>query len=119
MTLENSNTVNSVGVVFPKHDDWSTLEREYNSLKEMLTHKYGKPSACREEFQWHTTPKDNSTKLYCLQSDRCTYETDFETANGDILLALSHTDRLNCVVLLKYWDKINTDKEKAQIIDDL
>ena len=118
-TLQNSNTVNTVGVIFPKHDDWSTLEREYNSLKEMLTRKYGKPSDCREEFQWYTTPKDNSTKLHCLQMDRCTYETDFETTNGDIRLALAHTDRLDCFVLLKYWDKINTDTVKTQIIDDL
>ena len=36
-TLKAVNVVSTIGVIFPSHDDWSSLERDYDHLKSMLT----------------------------------------------------------------------------------
>lgn len=118
-TLKNSDIVNTIGVIFPEKDDWSSLEENYQHLKKMLTEKYGKPSECVEEFQGYGSPNDNSDKLHRLKMDRCTYATVFETPKGDIQLSLEHQSVSSCFVKLQYWDKINTDAVKAKAMDDL
>lgn len=119
VTLKNSDVVNTIGVIFPEQDDWSSLEANYEHLKKMLTEKYGKPAKCVEKFQGYGSPNDNSDKLYRLKMDRCTYETEFETPKGDIKLSLSHQSVTSCFVKLQYWDRINTNTIKAQAMDDL
>lgn len=118
-TLKNSDVVNTIGVIFPENDDWSSLEENYQQLKKMLTEKYGKPSQCVEEFQGYGLPSDNNEKLHRLKMDRCTYVTVFETPKGDIQLSMEHQRLSSCFVRLQYWDKINTDAVKAKAMDDL
>lgn len=36
-TLKAVNVVSTIGVIFSSHDDWSSLERDYDHLKSMLT----------------------------------------------------------------------------------
>lgn len=118
-TLKNSDVVNTIGVIFPENDDWSSLEENYQQLKKMLTEKYGKPSQCVEEFHGYGLPSDNNEKLHRLKMDRCTYVTVFETPKGDIQLSMEHQRIGSCFVRLQYWDKINTDAVKAKAMDDL
>lgn len=118
-TLRNSDLVNTIGVIFPEKDDWSSLEENYQHLKKMLMEKYGKPSECIEEFQGYGSPGDNSDKLNRLKMDKCTYATVFETPKGDIQLSLEHQNVVSCFVKLQYWDKINTEAVKAKTMDDL
>lgn len=118
-TLKSSDVVNTIGVIFPENDDWSSLEENYQQLKKMLTEKYGKPSQCVEEFQGYGLPSDNNEKLHRLKMDRCTYVTVFETPKGDIQLSMEHQRLSSCFVRLQYWDKINTDAVKAKAMDDL
>lgn len=117
-TLKNSDVVNTIGVIFPEKDDWSSLEGNYQQLKKMLTEKYGNPTECVEEFQGYRSTDDNSIKLLKLQMDKCTYVTVFETPKGDISLSLEHQS-MSCFVKLQYWDKINTDVIKAKAMEDL
>lgn len=118
-TLQNSDVVNTIVVIFPEKDDWSSLEGNYQQLKMMLTEKYGKPSASVEEFQGYGSPRDNSDKLHRLTMDRCTYVTVFNTPKGDIQLSLGHQSVSSCFVRLQYWDMINTNAVKAKAMDDL
>lgn len=119
-TLQNSDIVNTIGVIFPENKGWSSLENKYMNLKEMLTLKYGKPSGCIEKFQgYNDSPKDNNAKLINLKMDRCTYVTEFETPNGNIQLSLGHKNISSYFVKLQYWDKINTDAVKAKALDDI
>lgn len=118
-TLKNSDTVNTVGVIFPKKDNWTSLEENYLYLKKMLTEKYGEPSACVEEFKGYGYPDDNRDKLYRLGTDECVYVTVFETPKGDIQLSLDHKGVISYYVKLQYWDKINTDAVNAEAMDDL
>jgi len=116
---KETKTINTVAVIFPERDNWSSLEDNYESLKSMLTQKYGEPANCVEKFQTYTQPNSDNDKLYHLKMDRCTYYTTFETPNGNIELSLKNNNSIHCFVILQYWDKINTSVVKKQAIEDL
>ena len=118
-TLKAVNVVSTIGVIFSSHDDWSSLERDYDHLKSMLTQKYGEPTEVVEQFQGRTNPNTNNEKLHELMMDRCTWYTTFETTKGDIQLSLQKGDFGQYFVLLKYYDKINTDTVRSAAMDDL
>lgn len=117
-TLEGVDKVNTIGVMFPAKDNWDSLERNYEQLKSMLTEKYGEPSDCEEEFQRNYV-NNNNDKFYSIILDAATWYTTFSTPKGDIQLSLEKQDYQNCFVLLRYFDKINTDAVREQAMDDL
>lgn len=114
-----SGLVNRVGVVFPERETWSLLYNDYSKLKEMLTQKYGKPSEVTEEFQSHSTPRDDNSRMYEVKMDRCKYICDFTTDNGIIELRISHDNVTSCFVVLVYVDAENESKVQSSAIDDL
>jgi hypothetical protein len=116
--MEEVGVVNSIGVVFPEKEDWSSVERDYNMLKEMLTEKYGLPYKVVEEFHGRVFD-DNELKFMFLTTDRCTWMTTFETDKGDIELFVQKIDYKSAAVVLKYYDKFNTDMVRSAAIDDL
>ena len=118
-TLKSVNVVNTIGVIFPAREDWSSLEGNYEHLKSMLTTKYGEPADVVEKFQGYSTPRTNNDKLHELLMDRCTWYTIFETENGDIQLSLEKGDYGEYFVLLKYYDKINTEAVRSAAMEDL
>lgn len=118
-TLKAVNVVSTIGVIFPVCEDWSSLEKDYEHLKTMLTQKYGMPTNIVEEFQGKVTPTTNNEKLHGLLMDRCTWYTTYETLKGDIQLSLQKGDYGQYFVLLKYYDKINTETVRSVAIDDL
>ena len=118
-TMKAVNVVSTIGVFFPPHDDWSSLERDYDFLKSMLTQKYGEPTDVVEQFQGIIDPNTNDDKLHALKMDRCTWYTTFETTKGNIQLSLQKVDLGQCVVLLRYYDKINTDTARSAAMADL
>ena len=119
LTLKSVDVVNTIAVIFPSHNDWGPLERDYEQLKSMLTQKYGEPADVVEQFQNKSNPDTNNAKLHELYMDRCTWYTAFETPNGDIQLSLQKEEYGKCFVLLKYYDKINTDTVRSAAMDDL
>lgn len=114
-----SGLVNRVGVMFPEKDTWSLLYNDYSKLKEMLTQKYGKPSEETEEFQSYTTPRDDNSRMYEVQMDRCKYICDFTTDNGVVELRIEHNSVISCFVVLIYVDAENEAKAQSSAIDDL
>lgn len=118
-TLEGVDVVNRIVVLFTSHNEWSSLERDYNHLKDMLTKKYGEPSEVVEKFDNKYRANDNSSKMHELSMDRCTWFTTFSTEKGDIQLALSKYNYTSGVVVLKYFDKINTEAVMTAAMDDL
>lgn len=117
-TLKSSNKVNTIAVMFPPQKDWSSLESTYVSLKSMLTEKYGEPSECVEMFHDALHPDRDFEKFHKLKYKECTWDTTFRTPKGDIQLSI-WSQQSDCFVLIKYFDKINTDAVKAQAMDDL
>lgn len=118
-TLEGVDVVNRIVVLFTPYDEWSSLERDYNHLKDMLTKKYGEPSEIVQEFVNSYSSRNNTAKMLALGSDECTWFTTFSTEKGDIQLALSKYDYTSGVVVLKYFDKINTEAVMTAAMDDL
>lgn len=118
-TLNAVNVVSTIGVILPSHNDWSSLERDYNQLKSMLTQKYCEPANVVEQFQGKINPNTNNDKLYELYMDRCVWYTIFKTSKGEIQLSLQKGDIGQYFVLLKYYDKINSDIVRSAAMDDL
>lgn len=118
LSMKETGQVNAVAVVFPAVEEWSSLERNYNRLKDMLTEKYGEPKYVIEEFQ-NDYVSDNSSKWHELKMDRCTWASAFETDKGDIELYIKKVDYGDAAVILKYYDKVNTDVVRASAMDDL
>jgi hypothetical protein len=115
-TVKPLNIVSQIVVLFDNKYNWSDLESDYNLLKELLTEKYGAPAQVIEEFE--STYIDDDDKLYELSMDRGTWSSVFETESGDIEL-LIHSEGLGSRVVLRYRDKINTEKVRKQALEDL
>lgn len=115
-TIKPLNIVSMIGVIFQNRDNWTDLENDYNFFKEMLTEKYGAPEVVVEEFE--RTPQDSNDKLYELKMNRCTWASGFQTELGEIELAIECQNFQTCVIL-RYRDKINTEKVRKQALEDL
>jgi len=118
-TMKQKDLVSNIGVTFSDCETWSALYSNYNTLKELLTEKYGKPTQSREEFQGRTRDIDDRFKMYEVRSDRCKYVTSYETEKGTIQLSIEHEGVSRCFVKLAYIDKINSEAVKKQALDDL
>ena len=115
-TVKPLNVVSMVAVGFNTRDSWSDLEHDYNILKELLTEKYGAPTKVIEEFKG--SPYYDFEKLLKLQTDECTWKSTFVTESGGIELSIIYSD-LEYRVILRYQDKINTEKVRKQALEDL
>lgn len=115
-TVKPLNIVSMIAVMFENRYDWSDLESNYNILKELLTEKYGAPTKVVEEFE--RTNIDDNDKLHELSMDRGTWASLFETESGDIEL-LIRSEGLRSSVVLRYRDKVNTEKVRQQALEDL
>ena len=54
-----------------------------------------------------------------LYMDRCTWFSTFVTSKGDIQLSMQKGEYGQYFVLLKYYDKINTETVRSAVMDDL
>ena len=117
-SMKGTGVVNAVGVAFPDREEWSSIERDYNLLKEMLTEKYGEPSKVIEKFHKNYLP-DNWWRFNYLMSDECTWMSVFETEKGDIELFMQKLDYREACVMLKYYDRANSDVVRSAAMDDL
>ena len=115
-TVKPLNIVSMIGVAFNERENWSDLESDYDFFKEMLTEKYGEPALVVEEFK--NSPKDNNSKLHELKMDRCTWASAFQTESGDIELSIQQNN-FRTWVMLRYRDKVNTEKVRKQALEDL
>ncbi len=115
-TVKPLNIVSMIAVMFENRNDWPDLESDYNLLKELLTEKYGAPTRVIEEFE--SSMIDDSDKFLAVQMDECKWASLFETESGKIEL-LIHSEDFQSRVVLRYHDKINTEKVRKQALEDL
>jgi hypothetical protein len=117
-TLDNKDLVSKISVVFPERETWDRLYGDYSNLKELLTEKYGEPASVTEMFQ-EDYVDDDQERILAVELDKCKYESNFITENGEILLSIEHGKYMTCFVVLVYRDKVNGDIIKDIAIDDL
>lgn len=123
--IQPLDIVNKIIVLFPERDDWAFLEGDYNGLKALLTEKYGKPSECAEEFHGLYSGEFGSNtegdKLMALSMDACTWRAVYRVPKGRIELSVENHGGVigENRVVLRYYDKINSEAVKQQALDDL
>ena len=118
LSMKETGKVNAIGVAFTEREEWSSLEGDYDRLKSMLTEKYGEPSRVIERFNKDYVP-DNWWRFNYIISDEATWMSEFEVSNGTIELYMNKVDYNKAAVILKYYDKANTDVVRASAMDDL
>lgn len=120
-TLKDKDLVSYVAVIFPFRDTWTQLMSDYNAYKKLLTEKYGEPSDEEEHFndRYTESSESNSLKMHALHSGEYVWYTEFTTELGRIELTIASLDYDKASVVLRYYDKINTENVKSAIIDDL
>ncbi len=117
--LNNKDLVSNISVAFPEQEQWVYLYGDYKHLKELLTEKYGNPSACTEEFQGSFEPRKEGDKMLKVKFDGCKYETRFTMNNGEIVLWIEHEGMSSCFVMLSYNDKANENVIREHAKADL
>lgn len=122
-TLDSKDVVAKINVAFPVREEWDDLHGDYKHLKEMLTTKYGKPSACREKINidpiYISGRISNHDRMYAVGDNRCEYVTTFTTDKGDVKLSIEPKTPTTGFVMLTYTDKINSGVIRKHAIDDL
>ncbi|MCT4645987.1 MAG: hypothetical protein N4A74_13460 [Carboxylicivirga sp.] len=118
-TLKQKDLVNTITVIFPESDTWSSLSSNYYNLKELLTEKYGKPSENVEKFDTYSKPDDDGDRMHAVKMDNCKYYTIYELENGSIQLSIDHESAISCFVRLTYYDKTNSEIIRQEAINDL
>ncbi len=116
-TLKSRDLVCKVSVSSSIMDTWASLETQYQSLKNMLSQKYEKPTEVKEIFD-SSYKLDNNDKMYELSSDRGEYCSVFKLENGYIYLSISAI-RMKGAVVLTYVDRINGVIIQQDAINDL
>lgn len=119
-TLKNLDVVSHIAVLFPDKDTWSALLNDYETLKAMLTEKYGAPSDSKEKFTGYVGDYDNGLVMHALKEGEYVWYTTFTTELGDIELSLMSGTKYNTgCVRLSYYDKANHEKVRNAAMDDL
>lgn len=118
LSMKETGAVNAVGVAFPDREEWTSIEGDYDRLKGMLIQKYGEPSKVIEKFHKNYLP-DNWWRFNYLISDECTWASVFETPNGTIELFMQKVEYGDACVILKYYDRVNSDVARSAAMDDL
>ncbi|MBO7465739.1 MAG: hypothetical protein J6T56_07825 [Bacteroidales bacterium] len=117
-TLEKEEIVSSVQVIFERENTWMALSNDYDSLKSMLTDKYGQPTDVKEQFV-NLYSEEDFLKIIRLQANDCEWRSAFETGLGQIVLSIVYDMEYGCHVLLEYRDRINCMRQRNVAMDDL
>ena len=119
-TLKNLDVVSFISVLFPDQETWTSLKSEYETLKSMLTEKYGEPEESVEQFTTNVHNYDNFFVMHALEEEKYEWYTNFSTELGTIKLTISEGEKYSTGrVVLVYMDKANGEKVRNAAMDDL
>lgn len=104
-----------VVVIFPKHNKWGDVEKDYYQLKELLTQKYGQTSTVIEDLD----ETDDWMKLYKISESEASFGCEWTVEGGSIELQISKTDYMEAAVFLSYFDQSGQQEAIQSAIDDL
>lgn len=86
-TAPESGSVCLVMVSYAPRRSWRKLKGDYETVRMMLTSRYGEPSEVAETFDYPYTEADG---LRALEYGKCKYLTYYRTVSGEITLSLSN-----------------------------
>lgn len=110
--------VYGVMIHLPIEKSWYSFKREYQSVKEKVIQKYGKPRAIIESFK-KPYYDGSGCEIQALKNGECVYLSVWDVKNGSIVLQIIAAGYL----YIGYWDSSNKEvyekKEKDIISSDL
>ena len=119
-TLKDLDVVSFISVLFPDQETWTSLKSEYETLKSMLTEKYGEPEESKERFTTYVGDYTNGLVMHALKEEKYEWYTSFSTELGTIKLTISEGEKYSTGrVVLIYMDKANAEKVRSAAMDDL
>ena len=119
--LKLTNIVGSVDVIFPKYDDSHSLTGDYEKFKSMLIEKYGEPADAKEKqltLIFSNSTVNSIDSFYQKKLNKYTWYTTFKTPKGEIVLSIQN-DEGQSYLVLRYFDKINSDIARSAAMEDL
>ena len=117
-TLEKEDIVSSVQVLFERELTWTALANNYDTLKNMLTEKYGQPVEIKECFV-NLYSDEDFLKITRLMSNDCQWRCTFETGVGQVMLYITYETEYGSHVVLEYRDRYNSMKQREAAMSDL
>ena len=117
-TAEDEDVVSAISVLFEREITWYALSNNYDTLKNMLTEKYGDPVEVKEQFV-NLYSDEDFLKITRLQSHDCEWRSVFETGVGQIVLSIEYRLEYGSFVKLEYRDRINGMKIREAAKSDL
>ena len=117
-TMEQEDVVSSVRVLFERELTWAALSNNYDTLKGMLTEKYGQPMEVKEHFV-NLYSDEDFLRITRLMANDCQWRSTFETGNGQIVLSITYETEYGSHVVLEYKDRINCMKLREAAMSDL
>ena len=112
LTTSQSQTVYAVIASTRYIDDKVSSTAQYNSLKKLMTEKYGEGQYVFMEDGYYT----NSIGVF--ERGNASNAISFTTSNGSIIL-YQHKDGLKTNVVVEYMDNINDSLRKKEASDDI
>lgn len=135
LPVENSNNIVSVTVMFGmkvseygsmySYETWEKLIGDYNSLKDLLTEKYGQPTKQNEGFAQGAYTLSSSLKLSSVEEGQSEYYAQWGDSDVDkmvVNLAIrggrNRGDRY-AVIALQYYNVDKGKDDHKEILEDL
>lgn len=111
-----TNTAYRVSVFFGKKDTFTSLERQYRSLLDSYSKKYGNPE---KSYDFFIDPyyKGDGYELQALKNDKCRYVSFFTVDKGHLSIEIAKMQE----VMVTYEDMeggLLYTKEKNMIVND-
>ena len=87
----------------------------------MLIEKYGEPADAKEKqltLIFSNSTVNSIDSFYQKKLNKYTWYTTFKTPKGEIVLSIQNDERQSYLVL-RYFDKINSDIARSAAMEDL
>jgi len=114
----STHRVWKVSVYFPKEDDWSSLKDKFNSIKGLLTNKYGEPD---KDYHFFSSPYEEGDgyEMTAVGAEKCNYFTYWKKnlVNVTIITKISEYKQV-CVSYENGKNSDLNDKEKNKATSD-
>ena len=119
-TPKDYDEVNLIGVLLPERLTWEMILSDYHTLKNMLIDQYGWPKKIAEYTPQNIADSSSTVILQALHREEVLWQATYTTALGNIILSIVYGSQINTgMVLVQYYDAINSDPGRKEAMDDL
>ena len=112
--MKNNGIVFKVIVVSDDYEQWYSIKTQYNTIKNAMTDKYGKPE---NDFHFFSSPyyEGDGYEMSALKQDKCTYAAYWHI-NGNTIVVRMHKSK--CIHIV-YQDDSNMEIYNGYSSDQL